>query len=77
MFAIEEIIRENLLGIKVDPNRKKPPLPTVKCYQQGRLILTWVDELPEGAVKIAEAGPGEILDLGDGHQIHVACADDT
>jgi hypothetical protein len=71
VFKFGRFVRENLLGDKIDPNRKKPPFPSIECYQQGRLILRRVDELPEGAVKVADAGPGESLDLGDGHRIVV------
>jgi hypothetical protein len=48
-----------LLDNKIDANREKPSFPSLECYQQGRLVLRRIDELPEGAVKIAEAGPGE------------------
>ena len=69
VFKFGRFVRETLLGDKIDPKRKKPPFLTIKCYQQGRLLLRRVDELPESAVIVAEAGPGESLDLGDGHRI--------
>ena len=71
IFAFGRFVRESLLENKVNPNRKKPPFPTIACYQQGRLLLRRVDELPQDAVEIAEAGPGETLDFGNGHQICV------
>lgn len=39
IFRFGRFVREVLLGDAVDPNRRKPPRPTVECYQQGRLIL--------------------------------------
>jgi hypothetical protein len=71
IFRFGRFVREELLNSKVDPNRKKPPFPTFERYQQGRLILSREEKIPEGAVKVAEAGPGEILDLGEGHHIQV------
>jgi hypothetical protein len=71
IFKFGRFVRENLLGDKVDQNRIKPPFPTLACYQQGRLLFRRVDELPTGAIKIAEAGPGESLDLGNGHKLRV------
>ena len=71
VFKFGRFVREILLGDQIDPNRRKPPFPSIKCYQQGRLITRRVDELPEGAVKIAELGPGESFELGDGHRLVV------
>ena len=61
-----------LLGDKVDPNRNKPDYPTIQSYQQGRLILTKRSEpIPDNAIMVASAGPGEKLHLGDGHYLVV------
>ncbi len=48
IFYFGRFVRETLLEDKIDPNREKPSFPTVKCYQQGRLILRRIDELPGG-----------------------------
>ncbi len=77
IFKFGRFVRENLLDNKVDPNREKPPFPTVACYQQGRLILRRIDELPTGAVKLAEAGAGESLNLGNGHHIRIRSDGET
>lgn len=71
IFYFGRYVRESLLNDPIDPNRAKPSYPILECYQQGRLILRHVDSLPERAVKIASAGPGESLELGDGHRIEV------
>jgi len=71
IFTFGRFVRETLLENKVDPTRKKPPFPSIVCYQQGRLLLRKIDEIPTGAVKVAEAGPGESIDLGNGHQVRV------
>ncbi len=76
IFHFGRFVREVLLGDEVDPNRKKPPYPTIECYQQGRLILRRIDQLPAGLVEVARAGPGEVIDLGDGHRICVPGGDD-
>jgi hypothetical protein len=44
LFYFGRFVREVLLGDKVDPNREKPPFPTIECYQQGCLILPRVDQ---------------------------------
>jgi hypothetical protein len=69
IFKFGRFVRENLLGNLVDANRRKPPFPTIECYQQGRLIMRRVDAVPPGAVEVAA---GEILDLGNGHFIRAA-----
>jgi hypothetical protein len=71
IFYFGRFVREQLLGDKVDPNRRKPNFPTEVCYQQGRLILRRSDELPPGLVEVASAAPGESLDLGNGHRMYV------
>jgi len=71
IFKFGRFVRENLLKCKVDQKRKKPPFPTIEIYQQGRLLLRRVEELPTGVTQIASVGPGETLDLGNGHQIRV------
>jgi hypothetical protein len=72
IFHFGRFVREELLGDKVDPNRRKPDYPTVKNYQQGRLILRQIDTLPPDAMMVASAGPDEKLHLGDGHYVIVA-----
>lgn len=69
IFYFGRFVREVLLGDKVDPDRKKPPFPSVECYQQGRLILRRIDELPAGLTEVARAGPSESIDLGSGHHL--------
>lgn len=71
IFYFGRYVRESLLNDFIDPNRAKPPYPILECYQQGRLILRRIDSLPEGAVEIATAGPGEHIELGGGHRIEV------
>jgi hypothetical protein len=71
MFHFGRFVREVLLGDRVDPNRRKPPFPTIECYQQGRLIARRLDDLPTGLTEVARAGPGESIDLGAGHKIYV------
>jgi hypothetical protein len=71
IFFFGRFVREVLLGDKVDPERKKPSFPTTECYQQGRLILRRIDDLPAGLTEVARAGPGESIDLGDGHRLYV------
>src|SRR5216683_243959 len=76
IFHFGRFVREVLLGDKVDPERKKPPFPTVECYQQGRLILRRIDGLPAGLTEVACAGPGDSIDLGGGHHIRVTTRED-
>lgn len=71
MFQFARFVRECLLGAKLDPNRQKPNFPTLECYRQGRLIFRRVDEIPANATLVASAGPGETIDLGDGHVVTV------
>ncbi|HMN74150.1 MAG TPA: hypothetical protein PKA55_19990 [Rhodoblastus sp.] len=44
IFRFGRYVRESLLELPVDPNREKPPYPSVVCYQQGRLIARRIDE---------------------------------
>lgn len=69
IFYFGRYVRERLLDDLISPDREIPPPPTLECYQQGRLILRRVESLPEDAVKVASAGCGEFLDIGDGHRI--------
>jgi hypothetical protein len=71
IFYFGRFVREELLNDKIDPNRRKPQLPTTQCYQQGRLVLRRIDELPDGLIEVARAGPGESIDLGGGHRLQV------
>lgn len=77
IFKFGRFVRETLLGDKVDPQRKKPLFPTLECYQQGRLVVRKVDRIPEGAVVVMRAGPGERIDLGGGHSLEVRSNDDA
>ena len=69
IFHFARFVREHLLGAPVDPNRRMPGFPTLECYQQGRLVLKRVDEIPATATLVASAGRGETLDLADGHVV--------
>ena len=71
IFHFGRFVREILLGAKIDPNRQKPSFPVLECYQQGRLILRRIDEIPTTATLVASAGRGESIDLGDGHVLRV------
>ncbi|MBZ0259588.1 MAG: hypothetical protein K8F90_03180 [Hyphomicrobiales bacterium] len=71
IFRFGRFVREVLLDDKVDPNRVLPSKPTVKCYQQGRLLMRQIEKLPADAVPIAIAD-GERVDLGGGHYIQLA-----
>jgi hypothetical protein len=71
IFYLGRYVREVLLQDPVNPNREKPPRPTLHCYQQGRLILKRIDKIPEYAVPVASAGPGERIEIGDGYWINV------
>lgn len=77
IFYFGRFVREKLLNDEIDRNRKKPPYPSVQCYQQGRFLLRRIGEaddrsaIPENATLIATAGPGESIDLGDGHSIYI------
>ncbi|WP_157235150.1 hypothetical protein [Methylosinus sp. LW4] len=73
IFKFGRYVRENILGKTVDPNRQKPPFPTIECYQQGRLIARRVDVMPPDAVEIAA---GETLVLGNGHFIRAVTRND-
>jgi hypothetical protein len=68
IFRFGRFVRESLLGDKVDPNRQLPSEPTVKCYQQGRLLMRQIEKLPEG-VKPVTLHAGRRLDLGNCHFI--------
>ncbi len=68
IFAFGRFVRTVLLEDMVDPGRAKPPLPSVECYQQGRLIAHRVAALPERA-EVARAGPHGRINLGDGHYL--------
>ncbi len=69
IFYFGRFVREVLLGDPLDPNRVKPPAPSIECYQQGRLIVRRIDKFPDGLVEIASAGPDESIDLGGGHRL--------
>jgi hypothetical protein len=71
IFRFGRFVRERLLGASIDPDRRTPSFPTMECYQQGRLILRRVDQIPAGATLAQTAGPGETIDLGDGHIVRV------
>lgn len=71
IFYFGRYVRETLLDDPIDPNRLKPPFPSVQCYQQGRLIVRRADKLPDGLVEGGSAGPGESIDLGGGHRLIV------
>ena len=71
IFHFGRFVRETLLNDRIDPACRKPDYPSVQCYQQGRLVLRRIDELPAGCAEVARAGPGETLALGDGHVIRV------
>lgn len=71
IFYFGRFVRQTLLHDPVDPQRRKPAYPTLECYQQGRLILRRIDELPADCIEIGRASPGEAIDLGDGHVIRV------
>jgi hypothetical protein len=75
IFYFGRYVREILLEDPVDPNRTKPSYPVLGCYQQWRLILRRVDDLPDDAVKVASVGPGERLELHDGHYVEGGCID--
>lgn len=66
IFHFGQFVRETLLDDKIDPARKKPRRPTVECYQQGRLILRRIDNIPPDAIEIAS---GDTIDLGGGHRL--------
>lgn len=76
IYYFGRFVREKLLGDRVDPNRQKPPFPSVECYQQGRLILRRIDDLPASVTEISYAGSGESIDLGDGHHLRVPPQDE-
>jgi hypothetical protein len=71
IFRFGRFVRERLLGAPIDPDRQMPSFPTLECYQQGRLILRRDDQIPAGATLVQHAGPGETIDLGDGHTLRV------
>ena len=71
MFHFGRFVREILLDDPVDPRRQKPNYPSQECYQQGRLILRRIDDVPATCALVARAGPGDTLDLGDGHVLRV------
>jgi hypothetical protein len=68
MFHFGRFVRIDLLGDQIDPKRQKPPYPTVENYQQGRLVMRKIDQLPDGVVPL-QLTPGESRDLGDGWSI--------
>lgn len=72
VFHFVRFVRETLLDAQIDSNRQKPSFPVLECYQQGRLILRRIDEIPASAKLVASAGPGEAIDLGDGHVLRVS-----
>jgi hypothetical protein len=59
IFHFGRFVRETLLGDKVDPARKKPPPPMIECYQQGRLIVHRIDNIPPDAIEVAR---GDTID---------------
>ncbi len=69
IFYFGRFVREALLGDKIDPNRMKPSFPSIECYQQGRLVVRRINEIPPDSIEVASAGPGETLDLGEGHSL--------
>lgn len=74
MFMFGRFVRVELLKDQIDPSRTKPAFPKLETYQQGRLILNRIEALPEGAIEVARAGPGERLELGGGHYVVVPAA---
>jgi hypothetical protein len=71
IFHFGRFVREILLQDPVDPDRKKPDYPSIPSYQMGRMVMRKLDQLPPGLVEVARAGPGESIDLGDGHVIRI------
>jgi hypothetical protein len=69
IFYLCRYAREVLLQVPINANRKKPPHPILQCYQQGRLILRRIVEIPADAVEVASVKSGEWLQLGEGHRI--------
>ncbi|WP_127091133.1 hypothetical protein [Aquabacter cavernae] len=69
IFHFGRFVREVLLESPVDPNRKEPDFPSIASYQLGRMVWRKVDELPNGLVEVARAGPGESIDLGNGYRL--------
>ncbi|MFN3623368.1 MAG: hypothetical protein ACK4TP_04825 [Hyphomicrobium sp.] len=72
VFAFCRYVRTELLCDSIDLHRTLPPFPSVECFQQGRLVLRRIDELPDPVTEVARADPGEYLCLGDGHYVGVA-----
>lgn len=60
MFKFGRFVRINLLKDQMDPNREKPPFPKNEIYQQGRLVIRKMDEIPEDA-QLIEFGSGKVL----------------
>ncbi|HNS85504.1 MAG TPA: hypothetical protein PKH09_01295 [Parvularculaceae bacterium] len=77
IFKFGRFVRETLLGDKVDPLRETPPYPTLECYQLDRVVVRKIDHIPEGAVEVMRAGPGERIDFGDRHYLEVRSNDDA
>ncbi len=61
IFAFGRFVRENLLENKVDPNRKKPPFPTIACYQQGRLFSVELTNYRRTQPKLRKLAPARPL----------------
>jgi hypothetical protein len=65
IFRFCRFVRESLLQDPVDPNRIKPQVPKLECYQVGRLIARRVDELPPNVDAIRVGA--EPVNLGEGY----------
>ncbi len=70
MFRFCRFVRTQILGDDPAP-RKTVPLPSKKIYQQGNMILTAVDKIPEDAVRVKiPPRPDGGISLGDGHVLY-------
>lgn len=70
LFQLCRLVRMKVLGHNPPP-RTLVPMPSVRLYQQGGLILEEVDEIPAGAKRVQ--GPTDddgTIDLGGGHTLH-------
>lgn len=68
LFRLSQFVRINILGHK-PRERQVVPIPQVKYYRQGDLILTWLDRDDVPDLADATVVTAEGLELPDGHRL--------
>jgi hypothetical protein len=68
IFRLSKFVRIDLFGDSDTGKNRKIAKPRREIIQQGNLILTQVDKIPDGAKLLSQ---GKTVDLGDGHSLSI------